>query len=1071
MSNNSPEKTSLPPKSPAHSEVSEGTSGFRKLWQEPDAESNNSGSSDVWEQEEITQQFVRSRAGSRGYVQQPSCLATCGLACAQSCERFLIHPDSRFGKFWNVIVAILLIYTATIFPYVLCFYEFRINGAIVMSTGWQVLDIIVDWLFRTDLVLCFITAYYDGVTGELVKDPRRIAADYLRGFFIIDLIACLPGEAFVLLLAQDGGSHVEGENGRDSHKATRLLRLNRVGKLARLARLTRLARLLRLFKVNKALKKSVLMRKFFQTRGARIAKFGSFLFISVHILACGWYLTAVLHDVDSDETWIVRRNVADKEPRSQWVQAMYFVLAVFTTVGFGDIKAVTDAEVVYAVFTMLVGALVHSFIISEMLNIITFVDDAALEMRARAEAVLSFCNHAEVGRLGTKELQHYVDYHKEPTVKYDRSMMQHLLVTFFPRPVTEKLMESVYGGHLLRNAFWNAASIPSGFASVSVQPAAGDWQLPLLAAVHVVRRNLTREQVAFYHGDHPHALWLVQSGTIAAVAMPSKIGGVSFHETATTLGSLFTHKKSSGSTFDGLARGAASKAEAARQAALRTAHAAGAAVEKAAVGVASSASAASKAATTAAAAAVGVAARSTSFRAPTAAMLRGARGQKHPAVIDTTISESAPEDDRREEQLNVSMDSAVDEEGQSHGNNSRSPRTAALKNGRSAEDTGDVAEDSSSADGEAYLDAIMDAAGGSPGLDSATSADCLVSAKSPPSAGSAPPKLQKNPREGTVWPYQLVSSGGFFGEMELLFPHPRKASYRAESKNLIALLLPRQAFNLMMGQHPKSFELLKRAARRREAYRERLLKRLKKPGISYRSLAARCIQRCWRRALLHLQKQGAPHGSQGQTPVGSAPRPAGADKDQTIQTLSGTDGADGIVQEELVTPEAGQAVPPVNVDHGHGTAAVHLLVKQDPPSEHCSHSLTQSRSTSSKIAASGGGCFPGVCGPPLATSSTSSAEVVLEGLSRPVFASPTNLENAENECNESSTAGNPVNADSALVKSSGAGPGLSMDDYAVFRSNGYSGGSDDVGGGSRCIMGSPGTRALHYHILLPLVFF
>lgn len=47
-------------------------------------------------------------------------------------------------------------------------------------------------------------------------------------------------------------------------------------------------------------------------------------------------------------------------PQVQWLHSFYFVLTVFTTVGFGDMSAFTEAEIGYVCFTMLLGAIVNS---------------------------------------------------------------------------------------------------------------------------------------------------------------------------------------------------------------------------------------------------------------------------------------------------------------------------------------------------------------------------------------------------------------------------------------------------------------------------------------------------------------------------------------------------------------------------------------------------------------------------------------------------------------------------------------------------------------------------------------
>lgn len=66
--------------------------------------------------------------------------------------------------------------------------------------------------------------------------------------------------------------------------------------------------------------------------------FACTLFWFVHILACGWYLCAALHQ-DPSRTWVYRRQLdsagtllVEESPEVQWINAMYFVLTVFTTV-------------------------------------------------------------------------------------------------------------------------------------------------------------------------------------------------------------------------------------------------------------------------------------------------------------------------------------------------------------------------------------------------------------------------------------------------------------------------------------------------------------------------------------------------------------------------------------------------------------------------------------------------------------------------------------------------------------------------------------------------------------------
>lgn len=58
-----------------------------------------------------------------------------------------------------------------------------------------VVDSIVDVVFFLDIVLNFHTTYVSQ-TGEVISDPRLIRLNYLKSWFVIDLLSCLPYDIF-----------------------------------------------------------------------------------------------------------------------------------------------------------------------------------------------------------------------------------------------------------------------------------------------------------------------------------------------------------------------------------------------------------------------------------------------------------------------------------------------------------------------------------------------------------------------------------------------------------------------------------------------------------------------------------------------------------------------------------------------------------------------------------------------------------------------------------------------------------------------------------------------------------
>ncbi|KAJ8356431.1 hypothetical protein SKAU_G00192250 [Synaphobranchus kaupii] len=90
-----------------------------------------------------------------------------------------------FKTTWDWIILILTFYTAIMVPYNVSF------KAKQNSITWLVLDSVVDVIFLVDIVLNFHTTFV-GPGGEVISDPKLIRMNYLKTWFVIDLLSCLP---------------------------------------------------------------------------------------------------------------------------------------------------------------------------------------------------------------------------------------------------------------------------------------------------------------------------------------------------------------------------------------------------------------------------------------------------------------------------------------------------------------------------------------------------------------------------------------------------------------------------------------------------------------------------------------------------------------------------------------------------------------------------------------------------------------------------------------------------------------------------------------------------------------
>lgn len=103
----------------------------------------------------------------------------------------IIIPDGKFMTWWNFVLLIGLIYTATIMPYFIAFTEST-------PQSWTIVELTFDMVFIADFVLNFNIAYWD--KEELIVDRKKIFKNYLKSWFFADLSASFPFSILTLIL-------------------------------------------------------------------------------------------------------------------------------------------------------------------------------------------------------------------------------------------------------------------------------------------------------------------------------------------------------------------------------------------------------------------------------------------------------------------------------------------------------------------------------------------------------------------------------------------------------------------------------------------------------------------------------------------------------------------------------------------------------------------------------------------------------------------------------------------------------------------------------------------------------
>uniref|UniRef100_A0A665TSD7 Voltage-gated delayed rectifier potassium channel KCNH4 n=1 Tax=Echeneis naucrates TaxID=173247 RepID=A0A665TSD7_ECHNA len=297
----------------------------------------------------LTSQFSGGRKGEvnlGGNAMEKPSVPEYKVAAVQK-SRFILLHYSVSKALWDWLILLATFYVAVTVPYNVSFTPY--DDTVTAARSTIVSDIAVEMLFIIDIILNFRTTFVSQ-SGQVVYEPRAICIHYATTWFFVDLVAALP---FDLLYAFN----------------------ITVTSLVHLLKTVRLLRLLRLLQK---------LDRYSQYSAMVLTLLMSVFALLAHWMACIWYMigrkeieTSVswdigwLHELGKRlETPYINSTVGGPTVRSSYIAALYFTLSSLTSVGFGNVCANTDAEKIFSICTMLIGALMHALVFGNVTAII-----------------------------------------------------------------------------------------------------------------------------------------------------------------------------------------------------------------------------------------------------------------------------------------------------------------------------------------------------------------------------------------------------------------------------------------------------------------------------------------------------------------------------------------------------------------------------------------------------------------------------------------------------------------------------------------------------------------------------
>lgn len=224
-------------------------------------------------------------------------------------------------------------------------------------------NLVVDTYFTFDMIVNFNIAHFDWQRARWVTSRRLIAARYLRGWFTIDLLSCIPIDAVVA----SGGHPVKfiiiltscGQSNGDELRLFSMLKLFRLLKLLRVLRIGRFV-----------MRFAATVNVSFKTQ--TIVKFGVLILFVTHVYAC---LIRVLgesndcrnnYDMNGDITcWLTSVKFFKRGNWYLYVASLDW--AIKAMIGGSD--SLTFGETILGFIIMISGLVLTSYLVGEIANV------------------------------------------------------------------------------------------------------------------------------------------------------------------------------------------------------------------------------------------------------------------------------------------------------------------------------------------------------------------------------------------------------------------------------------------------------------------------------------------------------------------------------------------------------------------------------------------------------------------------------------------------------------------------------------------------------------------------------
>jgi len=283
----------------------------------------------------------------------------------------VLHPFDEFRYKWDISTMVAMVWVIIDVPFVVAF-DIEVDPH---DWDWhRCTSFVVDVFFMLDVLISFNTGVE--LAGIVSLNRFDIAREYLKSWFWIDLISGFPLDLVL--------------EGQDTKGNAGLAKLAKTGKVIRMFKLVRLLRIARVARVVSRLEYTMSTIEAVRT----LWKFFAVVTVTAHLLSCTFY--AIGYANNDEVSWANGIDSSVDTVYKKYVAAFYWSIMTITTVGYGDVSCRGQAQRLFGMLAMVIGALLFGYGVSNVVNIVEELRSGERKFREKMDKFNQYMRSQEV---------------------------------------------------------------------------------------------------------------------------------------------------------------------------------------------------------------------------------------------------------------------------------------------------------------------------------------------------------------------------------------------------------------------------------------------------------------------------------------------------------------------------------------------------------------------------------------------------------------------------------------------------------------------------------------------------